>query len=77
MIDPLKDDYIVNKVGGRFKLTTLIQKRWFELLQGTRPAVKRTERMTDMETIIQEILDDKLSIDHENSDIPSPEELSK
>ena len=27
MIDELKEEQIVNKVGGRFKLSTLIQKR--------------------------------------------------
>ena len=27
MIDALKEEQIVNKVGGRFKLSTLIQKR--------------------------------------------------
>ena len=27
MIDALKEEEIVNKVGGRFKLSTLIQKR--------------------------------------------------
>ena len=32
MIDALKSDEIVNKVGGRFKLTALIQKRMLELM---------------------------------------------
>ena len=42
MIDALKDDDVVNKVGGHFRLTSLIQKRWLELLQGARPQVDAT-----------------------------------
>ena len=34
MIDELKEEEIVNKVGGRFKLSTLIQKRMIALNQG-------------------------------------------
>ena len=33
MIKGLRSDDIVDKVGGRFKLTALIQKRWLELMQ--------------------------------------------
>ena len=31
MLDALKEEEIVNKVGGRFKLSTLIQKRLVQL----------------------------------------------
>ena len=62
MIEALKSDEIVNKVGGRFKLTALIQKRMVELMDGARPLVDR-EGMTDLETVIQEILQDKIMID--------------
>ena len=37
MIDELKEEEIVNKVGGRFKLSTLIQKRMIALNQGAAP----------------------------------------
>ena len=37
MIEALKSDEIVRKVGGRFKLTALIQKRMMELMDGARP----------------------------------------
>ena len=40
MIEALKSDEIVNKVGGRFKLTALIQKRMLELMDGARPLVE-------------------------------------
>lgn len=75
MIEALKSDDIVNKVGGRFKLTALIQKRMVEILQGSRPYVEPKPGMTPMETVIQEILEDKIEIDYENCDIPHPDEL--
>ncbi len=71
MIDALKDDDVVTKVGGRFRLTALIQKRWLELLQGARPQVDATGK-TQIEIVIDEILQDKISIDYENSDIEPP-----
>jgi DNA-directed RNA polymerase subunit omega len=37
MIEALKSDEIVNKVGGRFKLCALIQKRRAQLMDGARP----------------------------------------
>ncbi len=75
MIEALRNQEIVNKVGGRFKLTVLIQKRMLELMQGARPLVERKKGVTDMELAIQEILEDKIAIDYDKSDIPTPEEL--
>ena len=63
MIEALKSDEIVNKVGGRFKLTALIQKRMLELMDGGRALVERKDGMTDLEVVIQEILQDKIAID--------------
>ena len=63
MISALKSDDIVAKVGGRFKLTALIQKRMLELMDGARPLVER-ENMTDLEVAIQEILQDKITLDY-------------
>jgi DNA-directed RNA polymerase subunit omega len=74
MIEDLKDDEIIRKLGGRFKLTALIQKRWMELIQGARPLIERTREMSDMEVIIQEILQDKISIDYEESTWLNPPE---
>jgi DNA-directed RNA polymerase subunit omega len=68
----LKSDEIVNKVGGRFKLTALIQKRMLELMDGARPLVERGN-MTELEVVIQEILQDKIAIDYEASGIVKPE----
>ncbi len=75
MIEALRNQEIVDKVGGRFKLTVLIQKRMLELMQGARPLVERKKGVTDMELAIQEILEDKIAIDYDKSDIPTPEEL--
>ncbi|MBS3734650.1 MAG: DNA-directed RNA polymerase subunit omega [Phycisphaerae bacterium] len=75
MIEALKSEEIVEKVGGKFKLTALIQKRLFELMEGARPLVEREPGMTDLDVVIQEILDDKISIDYEKSDIAPPDEL--
>jgi DNA-directed RNA polymerase subunit omega len=62
MLDELKEEAIVNKVGGRFKLSTLIQKRMKALNGGARPLVN--VRGDDMlATVIQEILQDKIYLD--------------
>ena len=72
MIEALKSEDIVNKVGGRFKLTALIQKRLLELMDGSRPLVERGH-MTDLELVVQEILQDKIAIDYEASGLIAPE----
>lgn len=61
MIDALLDDEIIDKVGGRFKLTALIQRRWLELLQGSRPLVDPAG-MTEMEIVIEEIMQGKIGL---------------
>ena len=63
MIDELKSEEIVNKVGGRFKLTALVQRRLSELLQGSRPLIEDAEGKTMLEIVVQEILQDKIAID--------------
>ncbi|MFA5423023.1 MAG: DNA-directed RNA polymerase subunit omega [Phycisphaerae bacterium] len=66
MIEALKSTEIVNKVGGRFKLTALVQRRLQELLSGSRPLIENTENMTQMEIVVQEILQDKITIDDQS-----------
>jgi DNA-directed RNA polymerase subunit omega len=63
MIDELKSDRLINKVGGRFKLTALVQKRLGEILQGARPLIEDIEGKTMLEIVIQEILEDKIAIE--------------
>jgi DNA-directed RNA polymerase subunit omega len=63
MLEELKSEKIVNKVGGRFKLTALIQKRMGELMQGARPLIEDANGKTMLEIVVQEILQDKIAID--------------
>jgi DNA-directed RNA polymerase subunit omega len=62
MHDELKEEEIVNKVGGRFKLSTLIQKRMIMLNTGSRPLVE-VRGGDKMQVVIQEILQDKIYLD--------------
>ena len=68
MIEALKSDEIVQKVGGRFRLTALIQKRRLELINGARALVERRPDMTDMEVVIEEILQDKITAEDVDED---------
>ncbi len=73
MIEALKSEEIVKKVGGRFKLTALIQKRWLELMRGARPLVDNTAGKTEMEVVIEEINQGKIAIDYDASGIAAPQ----
>ena len=72
MINELKSIELIKKVGGRFKLTALIQKRLNELLSGSRPLIEETAGKTQMEIVVQEIIEDKIAIDYDASDIAKP-----
>ena len=63
MIEDLKNAEVIKKVGGKFKLSALIQKRMLELMEGGRPLIEDTEGMTMMEIVVQEILQDKIAMD--------------
>ncbi len=62
MLDELREEEIVNKVGGRFKLSTLIQKRLVALNAGSRPLVD-LESENKLEIVIREIMEDKIYLD--------------
>jgi DNA-directed RNA polymerase subunit omega len=64
MIEALREEEIVNKVGGRFKLSTLIQKRLVALNSGAR-ALVTLKTDNKIEVVIQEILQDKIYLDTE------------
>ncbi len=59
MLEELKEEEIVNKVGGRFKLSTRIQKRLVQINRGSRPLVDHPSE-DKMEIVLQEILQDKI-----------------
>ena len=62
MLNELKEEAIVNKVGGPFKLSTLIQKRMKALNSGARPLVE-VRGGDKLSIVIQEILQDKIYLD--------------
>jgi DNA-directed RNA polymerase subunit omega len=64
MIEELREEEIVRKVGGRFKLSTLIQKRLVQINAGARPLVNAENRIK-MQVVIDEIMQDKIFLDTE------------
>jgi DNA-directed RNA polymerase subunit omega len=65
MLEELKEEEIVNKVGGRFKLSTLIQKRLVQLNQGSR-ALVNVDTHDKMSIVLQEIVQDKIMLNMDN-----------
>ncbi len=59
MLPEFKEEMIVNKVGGRFKLSALIQKRLVALNRGARPLVELPTK-NQMEIVVAEIMQDKI-----------------
>jgi DNA-directed RNA polymerase subunit omega len=62
MFEELKEEKIVNKVGGRYKLATLMQKRLIALQNGAKPLVS-TRSDNKIAIVIQEIMQDKIYLD--------------
>ncbi len=73
MIDDLKDTEIIKKAGGKFKMSALIQKRLLELMEGSRPLIANTEGLTQMEIVVREILEDKITIEWNTTRTEKPE----
>lgn len=65
MLEELKEEEIVNKVGGRFKLSTLIQKRLVQLNQGSR-ALVNVDTHDKMSIVLQEIMQNKIVLNMDN-----------
>ena len=71
MIEELKDEELLRRIGGRFRLSALIQKRLVALNEGTPSAIdygrKDSSATRDrLHTVIQEILHDKIFLNTEN-----------
>jgi DNA-directed RNA polymerase subunit omega len=66
MIEALKSDEIAEKMGGRFKLCALIQRRLVQLMQGARPLVDRNGR-SDLELVIEEVMQGKITYEFDPS----------
>jgi len=67
MLDELREEQIVKKVGGRFKLSTLIQKRLVALNQGSPILVDMDTTHDKMSVVIQEIMQDKIYLDTDSN----------
>lgn len=75
MIEALKSDEIVEKIGGKFKLCALIQRRLEQLIDGARPLVARDGK-TDLEIVVEEIMQDKITLEFiDNAPIEQEEAL--
>ena len=70
MIEELKDEELLRKIGGRFRLSALIQKRLVALNEGTPSALDYGRNVSSatrdrLNTVIQEILQDKIYLNTE------------
>jgi DNA-directed RNA polymerase subunit omega len=68
MIEALKHEELMDKVGGSFKLSVLIQKRMKEIMNGSRALIEDTKGKTLMEIVVQEILEDKITYELPDED---------
>ncbi len=66
MIEELKEETVVKKVGGRFKLSSLIQKRLM-MLNGQSASMVQLNTSDRIRLVIQEILQDKIWLDTEGN----------
>jgi len=62
MLDEFREEQIVKKVGGRFRLSTLIQKRIVALNRGATPLVNLPTSNL-MEVVVREIVENKIYLD--------------
>lgn len=62
MIEELKEEELIEKVGGRFRLSALIQKRLVYLNKGAHSYVN-SDKKDKLLVVIQEILEDKIYLD--------------
>jgi DNA-directed RNA polymerase subunit omega len=62
MHEAFKEEDIVNKVGGRFKLSSLIQKRLVALNRGAQPLVELPTK-DKVAIVVEEIMQNKIFLD--------------
>ena len=60
MIEELKEEKLIEKVGGRFRLSALIKKLLVVLNKSQRPFVSAADKKDKLQIVIQEILEDKI-----------------
>ncbi|MGA1202875.1 MAG: DNA-directed RNA polymerase subunit omega [Planctomycetota bacterium] len=62
MLDSEIEDQLILKVGGKLRLTSLMQKRLVELKRGARPLVEVENPRDLQDVVIHEILEDKIEL---------------
>ena len=75
MLEALKDENLIQKVGGRFKLSALIQKRLVYLNKGARSFVE-SDKKDKLHIVLQEIMEDKVYLDMDGNLCTRPAEGS-
>ena len=55
----------IEKLGGAFKLTVLVQKRVREIIRGASPLVPVTSDMSPIDIALKEVLEDKIGLSEE------------
>jgi DNA-directed RNA polymerase subunit K/omega len=55
-------DKAIEKVGGAFELTVLIQKRVKEIIAGASPLIPVSADMSPIDIALREVLDDKIAL---------------
>lgn len=74
MIEILRNTELANKIGGKFKLTALIQKRLGELVRGSRPLIEDSQGKAFLEIVVQEIVEGKIAPDMKSKSPDNPQE---
>ena len=59
------------RFGGPFAMTAILQKRVRELVQGSRPLIE-TNQIRPIDIALEELLDDRLSLEHQELNADSP-----
>ena len=62
MNEELKKDDLIRKVGGRFRLSSLIRQRLVALNNGSAPYVEVEKDTPYLDIVIKEIMEDKISL---------------
>ncbi len=75
MIEELKEEELIKKVGGRFRLSSLIQKRLVALNRGGTSFVDAPKNKNKLEIVIQEIMEDKIFLNMDDELVENPSGL--
>ncbi len=67
MIEELKEDKLIEKVGGRFRLSSLIRQRLVALNGGSSAYVNVPKDTPHLEVVVREILEDKIFLNMEGA----------